>query len=269
MPRHASIHRFAISILGTGVLAGSLWTSPAAALEDVDRYLFVPNRVSADVAVIDTVSRELVARVQVGQVPHQVAVSERLGKMVASNTEDNTISVIDLRTLKTEATLTLGNTPEHMEIAPGGDVLAVGNIGAGTVSLVSLVENRETARVEGLYEPHNLTFSADGQQLFVANLGADHVSVIDVAQGRRRTRRGQHPGGDRPGQSGEDQEPGARRAALEGLRHRGRPLHAGAQQRRRDGVGRGHGHPGGGGHPAGRRGHDGRQHGLSSSTWSR
>jgi YVTN family beta-propeller protein len=171
-------------ILGAGVFAAVSWSAPAAALEEAGRYLFVPNRASADVAIIDRASHELVARVEVGRAPHQVAVSDRLAKMVVSNTEDNTISIIDLRTLKTEATLTLGHEPEHMELAPDGQVLAVGNIGEGTVSLVSLADNREFARVDGLFEPHNLTFSPDGRLLYVANLGADHVSVIDVAEAR-------------------------------------------------------------------------------------
>jgi YVTN family beta-propeller protein len=113
-----------------------------------------------------------------------VVVADTLGKLVASNTEDNTISIVDLESLSTEATLTLGHEPEHMELAPNGSLLAVGNIGAGTVSLVSLRENREIARVEGLFEPHNLTFSPDGSLLYVANLGADHVSVVDVASAR-------------------------------------------------------------------------------------
>ncbi len=184
MSRCVSTRCLVVSILGAGVLAGALWTTPTAALESAERYIFVPNRVSSDVAVIDSQSQELVARVRVGKVPHQVAVSDRLGKIVASNTGDDTISIIDLETLRTEATLVLGHEPEHMQIAPGGELLAVGNIGAGTVSLVSLAQNRELARVEGLFQPHNLTFSPDGKRLFVANLGADHVSVIDVAEGR-------------------------------------------------------------------------------------
>lgn len=170
------------SLLFAGMTAGVVFE--ASALEQANRYVFVPNRASADVAVIDTVNDEVVARVQVGKVPHQVVMADTLGKFVASNTDDHTISIIDLGDLKTEATITLGNTPEHMELSPSGDLLAVGNIGAGTVSLVSLTENRETARVKGLIEPHNMTFSPDGSLLYVANLGADHVSVVDVALGQ-------------------------------------------------------------------------------------
>ena len=159
------------------------WTPLASAHEDISHYLFVPNRASADVAVIDTRSDTLVARIDVGNVPHQVAVSDSLGKLVASNTHDNTISIVDLGTMTVEATVALDIEPEHMALSPDGATLAVGNFGAGSVSLVSLEQNRETARIDGLFKPHNLTFSADGAMLYVANLGANHVSVINVATG--------------------------------------------------------------------------------------
>ncbi len=162
----------------------ALWSPGASALEDAGGYVFVPNRASAEVAVIDTVKDEVVARVPVGRVPHQVVVADAVNKLVVSNTADDTISIIDLATLKTEATVKLGHEPEHMELSPSGELLAVGNIGAGSLSLVSLGENREVARVEGLIEPHNLTFSPDGRLLYVANLGADHISVVDVARAK-------------------------------------------------------------------------------------
>lgn len=177
--------RFAKKALWVGVVtAAVMWSGAASALSDADKYVFVPNRASADVAVIDTATDRVVATINVGNVPHQVVISDRLGKLVASNTRDNTISIVDLGTLTTQTTLTLGTEPEHMALSPNGGVLAVGNIGAGTVSLVSLETNRERVRVKGLFEPHNLTFSPDGSHLYVANLGANHVSVIDVAAGR-------------------------------------------------------------------------------------
>lgn len=169
-----------------GGLSALLLSSSALAtgFADVSRYVFVPNRASADVAVIDTRDDRVVARLPVGNVPHQVAVSDTLGLLVASNTADDTISVIDLATGALRATLPLDDEPEHMELSPAGDLLAVGNIGAGTLSLVSLRAMRELARVEGLHEPHNMTFSPDGARIYVANLGADFVSVVDVATAR-------------------------------------------------------------------------------------
>jgi YVTN family beta-propeller protein len=155
----------------------------ATPLDHPERYVFVPNRASADIAVIDTRTDRVIARLPVGNVPHQVAVSVQAGKLVASNTADDTISIIDLASRRT-TTLDLDHEPEHIALAPDGLLLAVGNIAAGTVSLVSLdAQPRERARVAGLFAPHNLTFSPDGAWLYVANLGANHVSVLDVAAG--------------------------------------------------------------------------------------
>jgi YVTN family beta-propeller protein len=173
------------SAIGITTLIGSMLAAGASAgaLDTPERYLFVPNRNSADVAVIDTKSDTLVTRIAVGNVPHQVAISDVVGKLVASNTADDTISVIDLATLEA-TTLRLDHEPEHMELDPSGRVLAVGNIGAGTVSLVALDPPKEIARVAGLFAPHNLTFSPDGSRLYVANLAANHISVVDVAKAR-------------------------------------------------------------------------------------
>lgn len=175
-------HPFRTTLAATAVLGAlAALPAPAAAIDELGRYVFVPNRNSADVAIIDTHDNSVLARVPVGNVPHQVVISDTAKKMVASNTADDTVTIVDLGSLETIATVTLDHEPEHMEMSPRGDVAAVGNIGAGTVSFLSLTEHRELARVEGLYEPHNMTFSPDGSLLYVGNLGADVVSVIDVA----------------------------------------------------------------------------------------
>jgi YVTN family beta-propeller protein len=178
--------RIAMAGAVAATLLATAGTAPAAGLDvaEVNRYVFVPNRASADVAVIDTRTDSVVARVPVGRVPHQVAVSDSAGRMAASNMADDTVSIVDLATLQTLATVALDREPEHMELSPDGLTLAVGNIEAGTVSMVSLADNREIARVDGLHQPHNMTFGPDGSHLFVANLAANFVSVIDVAAAR-------------------------------------------------------------------------------------
>lgn len=152
--------------------------------EPWENYLFVPNRESADVAVIDAATDEVVTRIAVGSSPHQVAMSHSLGKLAVSNSTDDTLSIIDLARMEVTDTLVLGEEPEHMELHPGEELLAVGNISDGSVSLVSLHENRELHRIYGLHEPHNLTFHPDGDLLYVSNLGANFISVIDVKTAR-------------------------------------------------------------------------------------
>ena len=176
------MQRIIRSCAAATVLLLAALSARAVDLSDVGRYVFVPNRASADVAVIDTRTDTVVARLPVGNVPHQVAVSDTLGVLVASNMADDTVSVVDLATGTVRATLRVDRSPEHMELAPAGDLVAVSNIEGGSVSLISLTEPREIARIEGLYQPHNMTFSPDGRYLYVANLGADLVSMVDVAK---------------------------------------------------------------------------------------
>ena len=180
-------HSLSLRSIGAAVglaAACAVFAATASAHDKTAHYLYVVNRDSADIAVVDTATDTLVARVPVGNVPHQAIVAQALGLLVVSNTQDNTISIIDLKSLTASATIALDAEPEHMELSPDGLTVAVGNIGADTVSFVSLTELRETARVSGLFAPHNLTYSPDGTLLYVANLGANHVSVVDVAKAR-------------------------------------------------------------------------------------
>ncbi|MFO1038241.1 MAG: beta-propeller fold lactonase family protein [Geminicoccaceae bacterium] len=171
------MHRLLLALAVTSVAA------TAHAAGDLDHLVFVPNRDSNDVSVIDTRTDTLTRRVAVGTNPHQVAISAELGLLVATNSGANTLSIVDLSGAAAPTQLALDKVPEHMELSPGGNVLAVGNIEAGTVSLIDLPNRREVHRVAGLDSPHNLTFTKDGAELYVANLGADRVSVIDVASG--------------------------------------------------------------------------------------
>ena len=182
--RKSRIPSLSLLSLVTLAVTALFLQAPARAHQSIEHYLFVPDRALAQVTVIDTNQDAVIAQIPVGKTPHQVAVSLPLGKLIASNTEDNSISIVDLETFETTATLPLGAAPEHMELSPDGRLLAVANIQGGSISLVDLAGEREIARVPGLSEPHNLTFSRDGSRLYVANLGAGHVSVIDVARAR-------------------------------------------------------------------------------------
>ena len=173
----------AATLIATTAAHAHILPDGAAHTHPWERYLFVPNRDSNDIAVIDTATDTLLTRIPTGATPHQVALSAPLGVLAVSNSGDDTLSLIDLATMETRA-LALGGVPEHMELHPDGDLLAVGNIDEGSVSLVSLSEGRETRRIAGLHEPHNLTFSPDGETLYVSNLGANFVSAIEVASGR-------------------------------------------------------------------------------------
>ncbi len=173
-----------ILALGIILFSSNILFSEVNASNNVDSYIFVPNRGSSDITVIDSRTDEIVRRIGVGSVPHQVVVSTELDKLAVTNSADDTISIIDLNTFSVVSTINLDQEPEHIAMNPSGDLIAVGNIAAGTISLVSLEIEKEIHRVSGLYEPHNMTFNSDGDHLFVGNLGANIVSVINVSSGK-------------------------------------------------------------------------------------
>ena len=92
------------------------WTPLASAHEDISHYLFVPNRASADVAVIDTRSDTLVARIDVGNVPHQVERFDALrhGTSIAALQPGGCGSIPD-----PSAVLTYGSHPMRIRIIFG------------------------------------------------------------------------------------------------------------------------------------------------------
>jgi YVTN family beta-propeller protein len=182
------------SIFIVAALATTLAGRPGLALDAVDGYVFVPNRGSADVAVIDSRTDRLVARLPVGRVPHQVVVSDVAGKLVASNTADDTISIVELSSLETR-TLELDHEPEHMELAPDGRLLAIGNIAADVASgaIISEIEVAEPAALAGTEGPGaefqgiiDVTRTPDGRLGFAAHGDGNRLAVIDLRTGQLR-----------------------------------------------------------------------------------
>jgi len=154
------------------------------ALNDFDRYVFVPSRGAPEVTVIDSRTDKIVATIGLNAVAGQVVVSPAVGKLVATDPRNKTLSIVDLETRETELVIPLDVTPDVMQMSPDGYLLAVGDVSAGAVSIISLQQRRQLSRVDGLSKPYNLRFNVDGSMIYVANLGADHVSVIDIVQGK-------------------------------------------------------------------------------------
>ncbi len=178
-----------IAIAVAGLCAGAgaawgLWPRALPALDDFDRYVFVPSRQAPEVTVIDSKTDRIVATLDVGAIPGQIVVSEEEAMLVASSPEERKLILVDLVTHKIETVLPLEITPDHMQLSPDGYLLAIGDVGAGRVSVVSLHERREFFHLDGFSEPYNFTFSEDGSLIYVANRAAEHVSVIAIAQGR-------------------------------------------------------------------------------------
>lgn len=166
------------------MLASSANIASAGKLGDLDRYVFVANRTSAEIAIIDSAVDEVVAHLTVDAIPDQFVLSEDLAKLVASHRQSKRLSIVDLQRLETEAVLDLGFDPQQLQLDPDSRQLAVGNSERGIVALVSLDRPGEIRRIAGLAEPGALMFGRGAENLFIASRSTGRISVVDMASAR-------------------------------------------------------------------------------------
>jgi DNA-binding beta-propeller fold protein YncE len=149
----------------------------------IDGLVFVPSRLAAEVAVLDTRRGEVVRRLRTGSAPLHAAVSAELDLVVTTSWRGNKVNLIDANGVLPTQEVALDLRPDGIALDPGGRMLAVSSLESDSVALVDLVGRRQTAGIAGLATPHHLAFSADGGRLYVGNLGADRITEIDVAAG--------------------------------------------------------------------------------------
>jgi YVTN family beta-propeller protein len=144
--------------------------------------LLVVNK-EGSLAIVDPGSRQVVARVRVGETPHEVAVSSD-GRLAfvsnyGSDTPGRTISVIDLAAQKELRRVDLGPLlkPHGLWFAAGG-----------------LYFTAEMSKIIGRYDPaadrvdwllgtgqnttHMILVAVDGNRIFTANIGSGSISIF-------------------------------------------------------------------------------------------
>lgn len=184
---------FGVIVTLYGVFASTIIASESKPNFDPRSAVFVTNRDSSDVTIIDMKTDTIIERIACGNFcnPHMAMATDDGRYLVATGTQGNFAAIIDLAT-KEVTKVRLGIQPEHFTITPDDKLAYIGNMGSGTVSVVDIEEKREIKRIAGFFEPHGFEFVrvavADGNKpqkvlnkVYVANIGAHEVSVIDVA----------------------------------------------------------------------------------------
>lgn len=149
---------------------------------DPKQLVFVINRDSSDVAVIDSETDAVVTKITLGAFAngHMAMLTNDGKKLLVSATGKDRFLVIDLATLSVERTIATGRSPEHFDIT-GDDRLAyVGNMEDSTVSVIDLHEGKELSRLAGFFEPHGFSVMPDGSKVYVSNVGAHEVGVVQT-----------------------------------------------------------------------------------------
>lgn len=151
-------------------------TTPSALTVGGDGRLYVANKGSGTVSVVDTTTYGVIDTIAVGSQPMALAVGT--GKVYVANQGSNTVSVIDTATL---AVTSVGVGAQPTALAVGaGNTLYVANQGSSTLSTIDTVTNTLSPNTIGVGPaPSSVAVSADGSVAYVANAN-DTVSVINT-----------------------------------------------------------------------------------------
>ena len=183
--------------------------------------LYVALNTAHQLAVIDTATRTVVARVAVGIHPYTTVISADGSKVYVSNwggrvpgptdvtdgmfpivvdprtgiPNNGTVSVLDTASNTVVKNIAVGLHPCGMALAPAGDLLYVTNANSDTVSVIDTASDTVTDTLHvGVMGPEQLpvlgsspnavTVSPDGRTLFVANASQNAVAVVELRRHR-------------------------------------------------------------------------------------
>lgn len=154
----------------------------APALNDGERFVFVPSRGAPEVTAIDSKTDRVVARIGVAGIPNRVLVSDAVGSIVASIAGQSTLQLVDLSSRIPPGVVDLTITPDFMVLSPDGYLVAAADSSRGSVAVASLQNRKLLFRIAGFGDPRNLTFSSDGSQLYITDRRTLELIVVDIVQ---------------------------------------------------------------------------------------
>ena len=170
-----------LGILSQQVYAGNEGKTIVQQGFDPQSVVFVTNRDSSDVAVIDMKTNKVIDRIACGDRcnPHMTMATMDGKRLLTTGTQKNYAVIVDLKTREIKK-VRLGIAPEHFVISHDGKWAYIGNMEEGAVSIVDVVNGTEINRIQGFYEPHGFSMLPDMSKVYVSNLGAHEIGVIDV-----------------------------------------------------------------------------------------
>ena len=156
-----------------------------------DRLLLVSNWCGFDTTVIDLVTDERVASVDVGRFPRGIAITSDSATAYVALMGSTDIAVINLSallsTMDTPSALDtsvrtyirgVGVSPRHLVLSPDDETLYVTLSGEGAVAAVDLNSGHVIRRVRTGHAPRSMDISTDGTALYVVNYKSDTMSKI-------------------------------------------------------------------------------------------
>ncbi len=161
------------------VTAEPAYLTPVEIKLSVDgKKLFVVCEDADSVLAVDTQTRQVVAKAEVGHKPKGLAISPDGKTLYISNEWSDTVTEVDAATFVVKRTLKAGWGPVGLVTDRPGKTLYVANSIADSVSLIDLASGAEIKRFVTHRYPEQVALSRDGRRVYVSNI-LPHLGPYD------------------------------------------------------------------------------------------
>ncbi|MCJ2083412.1 YncE family protein [Methylobacterium sp. J-090] len=163
----------------TGAVEGGVGVGrdPAGLVLDAKGRLYVADRESRQVSVVETATLTRIGTVPVGEGPFALALNPAEDRLYVANVRSGDLHAIDTATLKPAGRAILGGMPYGVAVSGDGARVLVTNQQAGTLHVLDAALKPVATIPVGRY-PEGVAVAGD--KAYVANWFSDSVSVIDL-----------------------------------------------------------------------------------------
>jgi YVTN family beta-propeller protein len=137
--------------------------------------LYIVAQESNELLVVDAKAKQLLNKIEVGNLPHSVVLGKNEERAYVSNQWADYVSVIDLKTSQVVDSLTTGNGPAGLSLSADGKYLYVVNSFSSDVSILDLASGEEVKRLTAGNNPTGIQLSPNGKVLYVTSRRAEIV----------------------------------------------------------------------------------------------
>ena len=157
-----------------------------AAVAPGGRHVYVANRATGVITVVDTAVNRVTATIPVPLGPPQYLTFSPDGRTVYLSIWDeartiSAIGVLDTMTNAVVASVPVRSRPYLAAVSPDGRQLYVPDHDSGTVSVVDTAARTVIDEIAVPAHPHWVAFSPDGRRAYTANHESNVISVLDTA----------------------------------------------------------------------------------------
>lgn len=141
-------------------------------------YFVNPDTEVGSVGVLDGSTNQIIARINVGRFPFQLAINPRTNRIYVPNFRDATVSVINGQTNQVIQTIKVGRFPDNIEVNLRTNLIYVTSA-FGTIYVIDGKTNKVRTKIKVGGRPSNIVINELTNQVYVTNTGKNTVNVIN------------------------------------------------------------------------------------------